>query len=57
MAGRLRLRRFHSQCIDGDAVEKYITNQEEHHRRKHFQGEYVEMLRKSGVEYDEKYLW
>jgi hypothetical protein len=40
-----------------DAVKKYIANQEEHHRKKTFQEEYVEMLRKSGVDYDEKHLW
>ena len=40
-----------------DAVQKYIANQEKHHQKKTFQEEYAEMLRKSGVEYDEKYLW
>ena len=38
-------------------VKKYINNQEEHHRKKTFQEEYVEFLRASGVEYDEEYLW
>jgi putative transposase len=35
----------------------YINNQEEHHRRKTFQEEYLELLKTNGVEYDEKYLW
>jgi len=39
------------------AVKNYITNQEEHHRKKTFQEEYLEFLIQSGVEYDEKYLW
>jgi putative transposase len=38
-------------------VKKYIANQEEHHRKKTFQEEYLEFLIQSGVEYDEKYLW
>jgi len=40
-----------------DAVKRYVTNQEQHHRRKTFQEEYVELLKASGVEYDEGYLW
>jgi putative transposase len=40
-----------------EAVKKYITNQEEHHRKRTFQEEYLEFLQKNGVEYDEKYLW
>ena len=34
-----------------------LLRQEEHHRKKTFQEEYVEILQKSGVEYDERYLW
>ena len=40
-----------------DVVKQYIANQAEHHRAKSFQEEYREMLVKSGVEFDEKYLW
>jgi putative transposase len=40
-----------------DGVKKYILNQEEHHRVKTFQEEYVELLNMSGIEYDERYLW
>lgn len=39
------------------AVKDYIANQEDHHRNKTFQEEYLEFLRVYGVEYDEKYLW
>ena len=39
------------------AVMKYIQNQREHHRRKTFQEEYLEILRANGIEYDERYLW
>ncbi len=37
-------------------VQRYIARQEEHHRVKSFREELVEFLRKSGVEYDERYL-
>jgi len=40
-----------------DTVRHYIENQEQHHRVKTFQEEYLEMLQRAGVEYDEKYLW
>ena len=40
-----------------EAVKKYIANQEEHHRKRTFQEEYLEFLQKNGVAYDEKYLW
>lgn len=39
-----------------EAVQKYIANQEAHHRAKSFREELVEFLDKSGVEYDPKYL-
>ncbi|MGH9853552.1 MAG: transposase [Blastocatellia bacterium] len=40
-----------------EAVKNYIAHQEEHHRIKTFQEEYVEFLIQCGVEHDEKYLW
>lgn len=38
-------------------VISYIQNQKEHHRSKTFQEEYLELLQKHEIEYDEKYLW
>jgi REP element-mobilizing transposase RayT len=38
------------------AVQSYIANQEEHHRKKTFREELVEMLERAGVEYDHRYL-
>ena len=38
-------------------VRAYVRNQEEHHRLKTFQEEYVQLLRRGLVEYDERYLW
>ena len=40
-----------------EAVRKYIRQQEAQHRQKTFQEEYVELLTRSGIEYDERYLW
>lgn len=36
---------------------EYIENQREHHRKKTFQEEYLELMLKHGVDYDERYLW
>jgi len=41
---------------DKDRIENYIANQREHHRHKTFREEYMEMLRKAGIEFDERYL-
>lgn len=40
-----------------DSVIKYILNQEEHHKRRSFKEEYIELLKKFEVEYDGKYLF
>jgi REP element-mobilizing transposase RayT len=40
-----------------EAVRRYIENQEEHHRLKSFQQEYRELLERSGVVFDERFLW
>ena len=38
-------------------VVRYIGNQREHHRRRTFQEEYLEFLRRHGLEYDRRYVW
>ncbi len=40
-----------------EAVQQYIADQETHHRRMTFQEEFVALLRKHGIEYEEQYLW
>ncbi|MGC4128263.1 MAG: IS200/IS605 family transposase [Bergeyella sp.] len=40
-----------------EIVKKYIENQEEHHKKKTFQEEFLAFLKKYNVEYDEKYVW
>lgn len=39
------------------ALLRYIDNQQEHHATKSFQDEFLELLHRYGVEYDERYLW
>ena len=38
------------------SVKKYIEHQEDHHRKRSFRDEYRELLRRHGVEFDERYL-
>jgi hypothetical protein len=38
-------------------VTAYIQGQREHHRVKTFQEEYLTLLKKHEIEYDERYLW
>lgn len=40
-----------------ERVRSYILNQDEHHRHKSFEDEYIEMLKLAGVDYDERYVW
>jgi REP element-mobilizing transposase RayT len=40
-----------------ETVRRYIARQEEHHRQRHFTEEYREILRKNGLDYDERYVW
>ena len=42
---------------DRDEAERYVRNQEEHHRQLTFQDEYRAMLRHYDVDYDEQYVW
>ena len=40
-----------------DAVLQYIDSQQEHHRTRTVEEEYRELLRKHGVDFDERYVW
>ena len=44
----------HSQI---DTVVKYILNQEKHHKKKSFREEYLEMLEKNDVTFNQEYLF
>jgi REP element-mobilizing transposase RayT len=60
------LKKFHWQSGYGafsvsesnvEAVRKYIEKQEQHHRRRTFEEELREFLKRYNVDYDERYLW
>jgi len=38
-------------------VTRYIAEQERHHRERDYQAELRELLRKNGMEWDERYVW
>jgi REP element-mobilizing transposase RayT len=40
-----------------DQVAKYILDQAEHHKRKSFREEYLNLLKKNDIYYEEKYLF
>lgn len=40
-----------------EALQVYIANQEEHHRRESFQDEFRRLLKTYGIEFDERYVW
>jgi len=63
---KLTKRKFHWQDGYGafsnsrsqiDAVVKYIINQKQHHLKKSFRDEYLEILKDYNIEYDEKYIF
>lgn len=44
----------HSQL---DTIIRYIQNQEEHHRRRSFRNEYLTLLRKFDIAFEDKYIF
>ena len=63
---RRELRNFHWQDGYGGfsigksnlpALKQYLANQKEHHRKRSFQEELIQVLNEYGIEYDERYLW
>jgi REP element-mobilizing transposase RayT len=40
-----------------EAVLEYVNKQQEHHRTRTFQEEYRELLRRHGIDFDERYVW
>jgi putative transposase len=47
---------FTVRSSEVEVIRKYLRNQREHHRKKTFQEEYIELLNENGIEFDEKYL-
>ena len=42
---------------DLEKVRQYVLNQETHHRKVTFKDEYLAMLKRGMIEYDEDHLW
>ena len=40
-----------------ETVRRYIQRQEEHHRKQHFEGEFIALLDAHQIEYDSKYVF
>ena len=40
-----------------DAVQNYIRNQEEHHRQRTFEDEYIEFLERHQIKFERRYLF
>jgi REP element-mobilizing transposase RayT len=38
-------------------VLRYLHTQQEHHRKRTFQEEYRDLLRRHGIDFDERYVW
>lgn len=38
-------------------VKRYIQNQEEHHRKRNFEEEFVALLRNCGIDHDDRYVF
>ena len=39
------------------AILQYIDRQQEHHKKRTFREEFLELLKRYGIEFDERYLW
>jgi hypothetical protein len=48
---------FSVGALDVERIIGYIENQKEHHRKVSFQDEYRDLLRRSGIDFDEQYVW
>lgn len=61
LAGRFEWQRgygaFSYACSQLDQVVGYMLRQPEHHQRRSFREEYLELLERFGVEYDSRYVF
>ena len=48
---------FSASLSQLDAVLRYVEEQPAHHRNLTFQEEYRELLRKHGMQFDDRYVW
>jgi hypothetical protein len=40
-----------------EKIVRYIEDQETHHRKMSFEEEFIALLKKHGIAYDERFLW
>jgi REP-associated tyrosine transposase len=52
-----RIRRFFGEPESASGCLKYVDAQKKHHRTLTFQEEYRDLLRRHGVDFDERYVW
>ena len=55
VAGEIRA--FNASVSQLDKIIDYIKNQEEHHRTMTFQEEFLTLLKKHRIAYEDRYLW
>jgi REP element-mobilizing transposase RayT len=48
---------FSVGCSQVNATVAYIAGQEEHHRKRDFQAEFLSILKRHGIGYDPRYVW
>lgn len=48
---------FSVSASEMNKTVEYIENQKEHHRKRTFQEEFLELLKKHGIEYDSRYIF
>ncbi|MGH9671282.1 MAG: IS200/IS605 family transposase [Terriglobales bacterium] len=48
---------FSVSASQAPKVKEYIRNQAKHHRRRSFEEEFVELLKRSGIPYDPKFVF
>jgi REP element-mobilizing transposase RayT len=48
---------FSIGCSQTESTLAYIASQEEHHKKRDFQAEFISFLEKNHLEYDPRYVW
>ena len=48
---------FSVSAANSEQVSRYIQNQRRHHESQSFQDEFRTLLRRAGIEWDERYVW
>jgi putative transposase len=48
---------FTVSALQVGAIKRYIAEQEQHHSQRTFRDEFVGLLRRNEIEFDERYLW